>query len=705
MKKIIAIIIVLSMLVCNIPVSFAEADMTEYTSFNLWYTPDTHVKKGETIPLIVKDGEGNVLNSENADLSFKSLNPAVATVNANGNVKGVNPGIAVISAKLSNNKTELPEAKIMITVRTGKEVVQSFEGVADDAWPTTKPRMGERSYIVSSNGGSLSTTSYKNSADKTVDGQNLTWGSGFSPIVEAWFYDDCADINAAGPAIKIMNQHNTVSLFSMRMSGTQYYGQSDSGHKTTSNNEIINTRKDRSTGWHQVIFDMSMANKGDGTGERSIYIDGELIYKQLYTFDSYTEPRMAFITSNSGDLSGAMYYDDMSVRDVARDKGAVPVIMDTKVHKVEGFLYGGYSYFDANGAMDTSVIVWQISDERDGIYTDMSGDTSGRYEIKPEDEGKYIRIKVTPANATGESVCSAPIGPIKAEDNRITVQGTALLIESSTVKMGNAYTYGRCDKIEARNGSKPYKGFLKFDISDIDMEKMKSAVLRLYLIEQQSSSVDANITASLVTGEWSEDTLNRDNVPEVSQNDSVSFKIKRRYAWYEVDVYSIIKNAIGDDVSFCITSDCTNGTAYFCGMDSIHPAEIVFYENEYVTKKEYDFDSAPDSMVDYKLVKAGRYYDSEKYDYKTRLVENVSGYTKIIKAPKTDVFGGYYDKRFNQTGKFHLEIDENDRWWLVDPFGNGFISKGVNYVNVGNNTEEEAEAFNKKYTSSARMAE
>ena len=72
MKKIVSLVMALLMITCCIPVSFAEADMTEYTSFNLWYTPNTHVKKGETISLLVKDGDGNVLNAENADSSSVS---------------------------------------------------------------------------------------------------------------------------------------------------------------------------------------------------------------------------------------------------------------------------------------------------------------------------------------------------------------------------------------------------------------------------------------------------------------------------------------------------------------------------------------------------------------------------------------------------------------------------------------------------------
>ena len=204
MREIIATIIVLSMLLCNIPVSFAEADMTEYTSFNLWYTPNTHVKKGETISLFVKDGDGNVLNAENADLSFKSQNPAVATVDDEGNVTGVNPGIAVISAKLSNNKTELLEEKIAISVINGNVSLQSFETVEDAAWPTTKPRTGERSYSTSA-GNEKSNFSYRNSNGDLVDANKCAWGGANRNISSVWYYDDGSSVNSEGSTVVLQS--------------------------------------------------------------------------------------------------------------------------------------------------------------------------------------------------------------------------------------------------------------------------------------------------------------------------------------------------------------------------------------------------------------------------------------------------------------------------------------------------------------------
>jgi hypothetical protein len=46
-----------------------------------------------------------------------------------------------------------------------------------------------------------------------------------------------------------------------------------------------------------------------------------------------------------------------------------------------------------------------------------------------------------------------------------------------------------------------------------------------------------------------------------------------------------------------------------------------------------------------------------------------------------DRFGGWTGKRFEPTGFFRLEKD--DRWWLVTPEGNAFISFGINHYHAG----------------------
>ncbi|MGY8879277.1 MAG: hypothetical protein ACKVKV_01225, partial [Dehalococcoidia bacterium] len=43
-----------------------------------------------------------------------------------------------------------------------------------------------------------------------------------------------------------------------------------------------------------------------------------------------------------------------------------------------------------------------------------------------------------------------------------------------------------------------------------------------------------------------------------------------------------------------------------------------------------------------------------------------------------DRFGGWKGKRFQATGYFR--VDKDERWWLVTPEGNAFLSFGINHL-------------------------
>ena len=45
-----------------------------------------------------------------------------------------------------------------------------------------------------------------------------------------------------------------------------------------------------------------------------------------------------------------------------------------------------------------------------------------------------------------------------------------------------------------------------------------------------------------------------------------------------------------------------------------------------------------------------------------------------------DQFGGWTGKRFEATGFFRVE--KEDRWWLVTPEGNAFLSFGINHLHA-----------------------
>ena len=56
-----------------------------------------------------------------------------------------------------------------------------------------------------------------------------------------------------------------------------------------------------------------------------------------------------------------------------------------------------------------------------------------------------------------------------------------------------------------------------------------------------------------------------------------------------------------------------------------------------------------------------------------------------------DDYGGYIKRSFKATGFFRLEQDE--RWWLVDPLGNAFLSFGINHIERGRVLHTYSRAF------------
>ena len=46
-----------------------------------------------------------------------------------------------------------------------------------------------------------------------------------------------------------------------------------------------------------------------------------------------------------------------------------------------------------------------------------------------------------------------------------------------------------------------------------------------------------------------------------------------------------------------------------------------------------------------------------------------------------DPYGGWKGKKFRASGFFRVEKD--DRWWLVSPEGNAFLSFGINHFHAG----------------------
>lgn len=68
------------------------------------------------------------------------------------------------------------------------------------------------------------------------------------------------------------------------------------------------------------------------------------------------------------------------------------------------------------------------------------------------------------------------------------------------------------------------------------------------------------------------------------------------------------------------------------------------------------------------------------------LVSSIPGCITSMLTSEFDKYGGWTGRKFEATGFFRVEKD--DRWWIVTPEGNAFISFGINHYHAGWWTED-----------------
>lgn len=60
----------------------------------------------------------------------------------------------------------------------------------------------------------------------------------------------------------------------------------------------------------------------------------------------------------------------------------------------------------------------------------------------------------------------------------------------------------------------------------------------------------------------------------------------------------------------------------------------------------------------------------------------LTSFIMVMGASDYNEYGGWTAIQGEKTGYFHVE-QINGKWWIIDPAGNGFISKGVNHISYG----------------------
>ena len=96
-------------------------------------------------------------------------------------------------------------------------------------------------------------------------------------------------------------------------------------------------------------------------------------------------------------------------------------------------------------------------------------------------------------------------------------------------------------------------------------------------------------------------------------------------------------------------------------------------------------------------VKAAAKPGKEWKAYSTRTLADLPGQITAAVPEATSHYGGWAGGKLEATGFFRT-AKIGDRWWLIDPDGCRFISKGMSSVNLTVTAEAE-KAFNKKYGS------
>ena len=103
------------------------------------------------------------------------------------------------------------------------------------------------------------------------------------------------------------------------------------------------------------------------------------------------------------------------------------------------------------------------------------------------------------------------------------------------------------------------------------------------------------------------------------------------------------------------------------------------------------------------VVKAKRKPADEWAEYPTQTIRTLSGFSPEGSKPALSRYGGRTDRRITGSGSFRT-LEQDGRWWLVDPDGYLYLNVGVCSVAPGNSRRNRA-ALKEKFGTPERWAE
>ena len=321
------------------------------------------------------------------------------------------------------------------------------------------------------------------------------------------------------------------------------------------------------------------------------------------------------------------------------------------------------------------------------IIDTAASESSGTESLAPAVEGAYTR---------GGKYGNEPQG--LAEDSYIELK------------------YSPSDKTYDRHG------FLKFDISKLQRDKVRYAVLYCNFLQLNAESL---YDIYWVDSDWDTETLTYNNMPE---GEKIFENVKFSQAGLELDFSEIIRVALADgdqyfsikispvnqptgaQIRLCFSTDLKPvitvydkrpEKGYFTDLtgDAVKNEEIWDYAQQMYDEWYAVYKSLPELNEDAVLLgrDESQYnktnymsgqstsYASSKMPYKSRRFEDLTDFDKNVseefKNAKLDKYGGIMVESLKQkaTGFFYTaKID--GRWWMIDPLGYPYISIGLSDI-------------------------
>lgn len=258
---------------------------------------------------------------------------------------------------------------------------------------------------------------------------------------------------------------------------------------------------------------------------------------------------------------------------------------------------------------------------------------------------------------------------------------------------------------------------LKFDISKMKMEDMKSVYIYLQAANSGTAEVTDNqlyILAYTVSDDWKSDTVTWNNAPTFTEDDYAGRGYAPSKGTVQIDVSEAVFAAYeqGDkEISFRIVGSERMGggegkySAHTCANYNARPKlvakttsgdfpyekNVLEYEGENKVLWDYAQKMYDEWYARYQdILKAGDYeYETVKTNpadyttkvtaragngsgnvstYDTRLVSDLDGFTE--KVYEVDRFGGAISAEKQEATGYYYTKKIGDRWWVVDPLGN-----------------------------------